>query len=402
MARRNRARRNASLALAGLLTAACSPSADNTSDAEPPPEQDSPTALDVTEVAAGLQNPWDVGVLPDGRLLVTERPGTLTLLDSGGEGASATEVDADLDAVFAEGEGGLLGLLVHPDFAESRQFTTCQTHAEGGSPTDVRVVTWQLSEDGSSANREQTLISGMPINDTGRHSGCRMALDPDGALLVGTGDAADPNTPQDRSSLGGKVLRVDLETGEGVDDNPFADSDDDNERRIHSYGHRNVQGVAVRPDTEQVFTAEHGPEVDDEVNLLERGGNYGWDPSQGGSVDEYDENVPMTDTDRFDDAVEAVWSSGDETEGICDAEFLNGQQWGELNGALAVTALKGAKLLVFTLSADGEVESMTTPPELADDFGRLRAVQAAPDGDLYLTTDQGDDDKLLRVSPRDG
>ncbi|MEU4741074.1 PQQ-dependent sugar dehydrogenase [Actinosynnema sp. NPDC023658] len=336
--------------------------------------------LKVEVVVAGLSHPWDVGFLPDGRMLVPQRPGRISLVADG----RATDVEADLGDVAARGEGGLMSLVVHPDFATSRRFTTCFNTA-----SDVRLVTWEL--DGTKATRvKDPLLSGLPTAASGRHSGCRMALDRDGDLLVGTGDTARGTAAQDRSTLGGKVLRVDLATGEGVAGNPFGD-------RIYTYGHRNVQGIAVRQDG-MVFTAEHGPDVDDEVNVLKPGGNYGWDPSRGGTVGGYDESVPMTDLERFPDAVPAVWSSGDPTEAICDAAFLVGEQWGDLDGVLAVTALKGTKVLLFTVTQEGGVHSVAIPPELDGTHGRLRGAELGPDGALYVTTSNGTDDEVLRVS----
>ena len=165
--------------------------------------------LAVEVVTGGLEHGWDIGFLPDGRVLVTERPGRISLVSGLREGARRTTVRADLDDVYAQGEGGLIGMVVHPDFATSREFTTCQTHQEGGDPKDIRLVTWRLSADGRSAERVRTLLSGLPIS-TGRHSGCRPEIAADGALLVGTGDTAQGNIPQDRTILGGKVLRLDL------------------------------------------------------------------------------------------------------------------------------------------------------------------------------------------------
>lgn len=345
------------------------------------PATTTPVGLKVEVVADGLSHPWDVGFLPDGRLLVPQRPGRIALVAPDGQ---VTDVEADLGDVAAKGEGGLMSLVVHPDFATSRRFTTCANTA-----SDVRLVTWEL--DGTKATRvKDPLLAGLPTAPSGRHSGCRMAIDRDGNLLVGTGDTARGDVSQDRSSLGGKVLRVDLATGEGVAGNPFGD-------RIYTYGHRNVQGVAVRQDG-MVFTAEHGPSTDDEVNVLKPGGNYGWDPSQGGTVGGYDEDVPMTDLERFPDAVPAVWSSGSPTEAICDAAFLAGDQWGALNGVLAVTALKGAKLLLFTVTQEGGVHSVAIPPELDGTYGRLRGAELSPDGALYLTTSNGTDDKILRLT----
>lgn len=377
--------RTAALVLS-LVAAGCA-------TAPPDPAGASAPQLKVETVASGLEHAWDVGFLPDGSSLISQRPGKFALV-SGGQ---TRDVQADLASVHAEGEGGLMGLLVHPDFANNRTFITCQTHQEGGKPVDIRLVTWRLAEDGSRADRVGDLLNGLPINSSGRHSGCRPELGADGSLLVSTGDTAQAPLSQDRSSLGGKVLRMNIDTGAAMPDNPFADSSDPNERLVYTYGHRNPQGVALHPDG-RVFVAEHGPDVDDEVNVLRPGGNYGWDPSRGGTTDEYDESVPMTDLQRFPDAVRAAWSSGSSTEAVCAAEFLTGPQWGELDGALVVPALKGSKLLIFRLNPDGTASPPEIPAELDDTHGRLRAARQAPDGSLYVTTSNGTSDELLRIT----
>jgi glucose/arabinose dehydrogenase len=355
-------------------------------------------ALKVDEVTAGLEHGWDIGFLPDGKLLVTQRPGKLALIAGTSPGSAPKDVAADFSDVLVNGEGGLMGLVVHPDFAQSRRFTTCQTHKEGGKAVDIRLVTWTLAADESRATRVADLLTGLPVNPSGRHSGCRPVLAADGALLVGTGDTARPSISQDRHSLGGKVLRIDLRTGKPLPDNPFISSADPNEQRIYTYGHRNVQGIALRPDTGQVFTGEHGPTFDDEVNLLRAGGNYGWDPSKGGTETSYDEDVPMTDTDRFPDAVRALWTTGKITEAICGADFLTGKQWGSLEGMLAVVALKGQKMLLLRIDAAGALLEVRLPPEFDDKYGRLRAARSGPDGALYVTTSDGDNDKVLRLT----
>jgi glucose/arabinose dehydrogenase len=356
--------------------------------------------LQVDVVAAGLEHVWDIGFLPDGRALVTERGGSMALLSGTAPGATVTPVAADLSDVYVQGEGGLMGMVVHPDFAQTRRFTTCQTHAEGGEPTDVRLVTWELSPDGTAATPVvDPLVGGLPINPSGRHSGCRPTIAADGALLVGTGDTARGTIAQDLTSLGGKVLRVDLQTGAPLPDNPFIDAENPATRLIWTYGHRNVQGIAIQPGTGAAYASEHGPTYDDEINILQPGGNYGWDPSQGGTVDGYDEAVPMTDLELYPDAIPAVWSSGRPTEAICGAAFLSGPQWGALDGTLAVAALKGQKVLLMNVGPDGAVTEVAVPPALDDTFGRLRAARLGPDGALFVTTSNGSDDKVLRITP---
>jgi aldose sugar dehydrogenase len=374
------------------------PQSEPSSAPTPPSSTETPGLL-VEQVAGGLEHGWDIGFLPDGKVLITERPARIALLSSAKPGAKASQVKADLSDVFVSGEGGLMGMVVHPDFEQTRRFTTCQTHTENGQPSDIRLVTWQLAEDGQTARREKELLTGLPLS-TGRHSGCRPTIGADGVLVVGTGDTAEGDVSQDKTNLGGKTLRLDLNTGEPAPDNPFIDAKDPKQRYVYTFGHRNVQGVAVRPGTGQVFTAEHGPSENDEVNLIQAGRNYGWDPSQGGTVGGYDESVPMTDLDRFPDAVPAKWQSGETTEAVCAATFLDGDQWGALNGALVVTALKGAKVLMLTLTKAGDVDSVAIPKEFNNRFGRLRAARSGPDGALYITTTNGTDDKLLRVTPR--
>lgn len=369
-----------------------------TSEPTAPSSAETPQ-LKVETVAGGLSHGWDMGFLPDGKVLVSQRPARLALLSSSTPGATVTTLKADLSDVHVRGEGGLMGLVVHPDFAQTRRFTTCQTHTNNGEPTDIRLVTWRLSEDELIATREKELLTGLPLNPSGRHSGCRPTIGGDGELLVGTGDTARGDFPQDRTNLGGKMLRMDLDTGEPLPDNPFIGADDERERLVYSYGHRNIQGVALRPESDQVFAAEHGPDKNDEVNLIEVGKNYGWDPSQGGAVGGYDESVEMTDLQRFPDAVAAKWQTGEITEAVCAATFLEGEQWGTLNGTLVITALKGAKVLFLTLSEQGDVKSVAVPPEFDSTFGRLRAARSGLDGALYLTTSNGTDDKLLRVTP---
>lgn len=368
-------------------------------DAEPSPS--APTGELAAEVVAeGLEHPWEIEFLPDGAALVTQRSGELVQLPDPRSRTRAQPVRADFGDVFASNEAGLMGLQTHPDFARNRIFFTCQATERDGDAHDVRVLRWQLSEDRTAAQRVgDPLVTGIPLGSNGRHAGCRLALDRTDALLVTTGDSAAARVSQDLSSLGGKLLRVDPDTGGPARGNPFADAADPRQRLVLTFGHRNAQGIATRPDG-RVLLAEHGPDVDDEINRVRPGRNYGWAPG-GGGLTGYDESVPMTDRDRFPDAVPPVWSSGENTEAVCDATSLSGSQWGPLEGRLAVTALKGSKLLLFDVAGAQEVRGVDVPRPLDGTFGRLRAATQGPDGALYVTTSNGSNDRVLRVTPNE-
>jgi glucose/arabinose dehydrogenase len=334
-------------------------------------------ALDVAVVVDGLDHAWDVVQAPDGTLLVDERPGGFTAVLPDG---SVREVDADFGDLFARGETGLMGLTLDPAFGENRRLYSCQGVRDGS----IEVIGWTVSADWASATRvADPLVGGLPLNErSGRHGGCRLRFTPDGALLVGTGDTAEGTAAQDPRSLGGKVLRVDPATGE---------------REVWTLGHRNVQGLAVRPGGDQVFAVEHGPDRDDEVNLLQPGGNYGWDPDGNGS---YDESVPMTD-ESIEGAVPAVWSSGQPTLAPSGAAFLDGRQWGAYDGLLLVGLLKARGVLALRLDDAGALLEQFRLPELDGAFGRIRSLTQGMDGALYVTTDNGaNEDKVLRVTPR--
>jgi glucose/arabinose dehydrogenase len=352
----------------------------------------------VEVLADGLDHPWDVARAPDGTLLVDERSGGLTAVLPDG---SVRELDADFADLFADGETGLMGLVLDPDFAGNRRFYTCQGVEDGaadGGPA-IEVVAWTVDRPWRSATRvADPLLGEIPVNQSsGRHGGCRLRFDPAGALLVGTGDNAVGSNAQDLTTLAGKVLRIDAATGGPAEGNPFLDADEPLTRLVLSYGHRNVQGIAVQPGTGTVYTAEQGTERDDEVNVSVAGGNYGYDPD--GDDGDYDESVPMTDLD-IRGAVPALWSSGDPTIATSGATFLSGPVWGGYEGLLLVGVQKDTGVLALRLDDQGDLAGQFRVPELEDRYGRIRSPQAGEDGVLYVTTDNGDDDQLLRVTPR--
>ncbi len=296
---------------------------------------------------------------------------------------------ADLSRlVWVSGETGLLSLAVD---AGSRTLWACHG-ATTSSGNEVRVTRWRVDRRWRSLSGRRTVISGLPAT-SGRHGGCRLLLERTGdGLVVGTGDAAVGTNPRDLDSLGGKVLRIHRRTGAPMADNPYAGAPSAR-RFVWTYGHRNVQGLAQRADG-SLWSVEHGSYRDDEVNLLVPGGDYGWNPVPG-----YDESVPMTDQGLPGVQQEAKWSSGDPTIATSGAAWVRGAQWGSLEGTLAVAALKDSEVLFMRFDANGGLVSVTKPRSLQR-FGRVRSITSASNGDLLLTTDNGTDDRVLRVSPR--
>lgn len=346
-------------------------------------------ALRVETLAEGLDHPWDVKHIGGGRLLLTQRDrATLSVWEDG----RLREVDFPSGSVWVSGETGLMGLEVDPRVRDNGLFWTCQggTTASGGH--DVRVVSWKLNDDATKARRQGVLLSGLPAT-SGRHGGCRLLVTRDGSMLVGTGDAAVGTNPRDLTSLGGKTLRLDRETGEPWPGNPFADAQGD-KRFVWTYGHRNVQGLAQRADG-SLWSVEHGSYRDDEVNRLVKGGDYGWHPVPG-----YNEEVPMTDQSLPGKQQEARWDSGDPTIAPGGATFVAGRKWGGLRGTLAMAVLKDQRVQFLKFDARGRLKNVRIPAELRQ-HGRIRQVVDGPGHDLLVLTDNGEGrDVLLRVSPR--
>ncbi len=354
---------------------------------EPGPE------LTVTEIVTGLSYPWGIDFTPDGTMLFTQRAGVLNARLTDG---AVKRVAADLGDLLVDGFAGLQALAVDPDFTTNRRFYTLQGHAG----REMQVIAWTIDADYDEATRVvDPLVKGMPIGPGPWHSGGRLLFGPEGYLWIATGDGRVVTGAQDLTSLGGKVLRVDPRTGAGAPGNPFGASSP-----VYAYGFRNPQGLALRPGTDQMWLVEHGPKHDDEINLLAPGGNYGWDPiPDDGTLVFYDYSdeagVPMTDLAKFPSARQARWSSGFPTLATSGAVFLDGPQWGEWEGRLAVATLKTKSLRVFEFTEQGDFASQIVVPELDGSQGRLRTPVLGPDGSLYIaTSNRPGSDRILRVS----
>ena len=349
--------------------------------------------LTVTEIVTGLSHPWGIDFTPDGTMLFTQRAGVLNARLTDG---TVKRVAADLGDLLVDGFAGLQALAVDPDFTTNRRFYTLQGHAG----REMQVIAWTIDADYDEATRVvDPLVKGMPIGPGPWHSGGRLLFGPEGYLWIVTGDGRVVTGAQDLTSLGGKVLRVDPQTGAGAPGNPFGASSP-----VYAYGFRNPQGLALRPGTDQMWLVEHGPKHDDEINLLAPGGNYGWDPiPDDGTLVFYDYSdeagVPMTDLAKFPSARQARWSSGFPTLATSGAVFLDGPQWGEWEGRLTVATLKTKSLRVFEFTEQGDFAGQIVVPELDGSHGRLRTPVLGPDGALYIaTSNRPGSDRILRVS----
>lgn len=366
------------IAAAGTITLIAIRYFDDSTKNVPSDSETKSPELTSTTLLDDLDHPWDIDFLPDATLVFTERSGDISKLKDG----KKTVLESPTD-IETGGEGGLMGLAVDPDFATNRFIYACLNTTKG----DVRVARWVVDAQTESLSARSDIVTGIPAANSGRHSGCQIAFGPDDNLWIGTGDAADESEPQNLSSLGGKILRVDRD-GKAAEDNANG-----TDKRIYSYGHRNTQALAFyesKTGESYGVSVEHGSDKDDEVNQLSPG-NFGWAPGSG-----YDESVPMTDTRKFPNAIESVWSSGSTTIAPSGAAFLSGSAWGRLNGWLAVSVLKDQKLMLLNID-DGSVNG--TRDYFTSEHGRLRAATLGPDGALYVSTDNGVNDSILRVAP---
>jgi len=321
-------------------------------------------------------------------MFFTERAGKVRVRTTSGD----LRILADIPDVVVAHEGGLLGIAVDPNFATNRRIYTCLLSNAGGA-VDVRLVRWRVNNAVTALGSRADIVTGMPVNQSGqlgRHSGCRPRFGPDGRIWMGTGDAATGSVPQDPTSLGGKVLRVDTD-GHGVAGNakpPF-------DPRIYSYGHRNVQGIAFSPGG-KAYSIEHGTDRDDEVNRLVAGANYGWDPRPTGGGSGYDESQPMTNLAKYPNARRPVWTSGYPTIAPSGGTFLHGSRWAGWDRALAMAVLKDEQLRILAFDRDGTAVSQQWVR--ITDRGRLRVAVQGPDGNLYVAVDS-DPGVIFKVTP---
>ena len=344
-----------------------------------PPVAGSAPTLTTAIVQSNLHNPWDLAFAPDGRMFVTERVGNILVYASGAPGA-AQLANNGIDGIHASGEAGAMGIALDPAFAVNHFVYVCASRDDGGWLNQVlryREVNNALAFDG------YVIRSGIFAGDN--HDGCRIRFGPDGKLWVTMGEVGNTAFSQNPNSLNGKVLRVNSD-GSIPEDNPIL-AGAFGRTAAYTMGHRNPQGIAFQPGTGLAFTSEHAHYTDRStgahshatVNLLRPGLNFSWPSGAGPGF-----TAPVWQS--FDNPY--VATSGD--------TFVSGPAWGAWSGDLFLAALAGTMLLRLEPQTDG---SFKTAGVLFNGmYGRLRAAVHAPDGSLYLTTDNGTD-RIIRVTP---
>lgn len=313
-----------------------------------------------TTIVKNLEIPWEIAFLPDKRMLVTERPGRLLIIDSDAKKERIREV-------AHVGEGGLLGMVLHPNYEDNHFIYLYYTYSSGTSLFN-KVVRYRL--DGEKISEDRTIIDKIP--GSRNHDGGRMIFGSDRKLYISTGDAQNPSSAQDLSFLSGKILRLN-DDGSIPEDNPFDDSP------VFSYGHRNVQGLSW-DSKGQLWATEHGSSGEDEINKVVSGSNYGWPVIRG--------------TQSQEGMVSPVAQSGDETWAPSGGVIYN--------GVFYFAGLAGRAIFAFDLN------SHELNKYFEGQFGRVRTINLGPDGNFYVLTSNKDgrnrspspeDDRIIKIAP---
>lgn len=339
--------------------------------------------LTVETVARGLEHPWSLAFIPDGRMLVTERPGRMRLVARDGKLSAPL---GNVPKVVARGQAGLLDIALDRDFANNRTLYVCYSAAAGGLAAVARA---KLDADSNTLNDVKTIFTEQSEGGSNNH-GCRIAQARDGALFVSMGDHFGPrDEAHNLARDNGKIIRIKTD-GSIPADNPFVGRDGAR-GEIWSYGHRNPQGLAFRPGTDELWEQEHGPRGGDEVNIIDKGKNYGW-PVIGYGVDYSGAKIHESTAKAGMEQPVKYWVPSIAPSGMA---FYTGDLFARWKGNLFVGALKDQMLVRLTL--DGH--RVTGEEHLLKDLGeRIRDVRQGPDGALYLLTDSSSG-RVLRVAP---
>jgi glucose/arabinose dehydrogenase len=336
-------------------------------------------------VADGLEHPWSLAFLPNGDQLVTERAGRLRLIQDGELQSQPVEGVPEL---VVSGQGGLLDVVLHPEFEDNQTLFLSYSHRNNGGMT-TRVARAEF--DGRRLNNVGVIFEALPRSGTSRHFAGRMEFDEDGLLYVSVGDRGDRPRAQDTNDDAGGVHRITV-GGEPAPGNPFLNDNSVNDT-FFTNGNRNIQGMTSHPDTGEIWSHEHGPRGGDEINIISAGNNYGWpDVTYGIGYS----GIPISDKETMEGVTDPLhyWDPSIAPSGMA---FYTGDQFPEWQGDLFVGALKLRKLVRLTFDGNEVVEEEDLLLDLEE---RIRDVRMGPDGALWLLTDSSNG-KVYRVVPAD-
>jgi glucose/arabinose dehydrogenase len=341
--------------------------------------------LTARTVQSGLEIPWDVAFAPGGQMFVTEREGRVRVF-ANGRPAAALLATTPLSNVRAEGEAGVMGIAVDHLFNSNRLVYVCVSRSLSGNWKNQLIryhVTsaWKLQID-------RVLIrDGMRANTI--HNGCAVEEGPDHKIWITMGDSGNSSLAQDPDRLNGKVLRVGRD-GTIPTDNPTWPGDS-GPTRVYSIGHRNPQGITFQPGTNRVYAIEHGPDVNDEINWIRAGRNYGW-PCRTG-FNHVNQSCPGGTT-----FTNPVWSTEGPTLATSNGAFVHGAVWEGFSGDLFVATLKEQDLRRFSFGTTASPATLRATL-FNNMWGRLRATVQGPGGSLWITSSNGSNDRVIRITP---
>ena len=359
-----------------------SPAAVATSDAAIPT---SSTGSQTQVIATGLEHPWSVALLPDGSFLVTERPGRLRHV--GADGKLSAPIGG-VPKVFAEGQGGLLDVVLDPDFASNQRIWLSFAEPGDGDTAGTAVATATLGND--ALTDLQVIYRQLPKLEGPNHFGSRIAFDGKGHVFISQGERNQKDLAQDLDMLQGKLIRLNID-GTQPADNPFA-AGPGLRKAIWSFGHRNMQSLAIDPRTGTLWEGEHGPRGGDELNLPESGKNYGWPIISNGM--DYATNRPYPQTiGTSKEGMESPYHFWPKSPGISGMAFLVGHPDNGWNDSLFIGALADRDLIRLQLDGDRIVGEERLLTDLGE---RIRDVRVGADGSVYVLTD-AEDGRLIRL-----
>lgn len=325
----------------------------------------------IDTLALGLTNPWSMAFLPDGRVLIAERPGRLRIWE---DGQLLDEPAGGLPEVWSHGQGGLLEVALHPDYEQNGWLYLGFAKKEG-NVGNTAIARAKL--EGNALTNVEEIFHGHDLTTAAHHFGCRIVFDDENHLFFCIGDRGQMSNAQKLTNHNGKVMRI-HDDGSVPSDNPFVDSAGAMPE-IWTYGNRNIQGMALHPETGKLWSHEHGPKGGDEINLMVKGGNYGWPLATHGI--NYDGSVITPDT-TLPGMIDPVlhWTP---SIAPCGLAFVNSPRYEDWNGNMLVGALAGQHIHRVVFEGDDVVHT----EKILEGFARFRDIRQGPDGYVYVLTE---------------